>query len=71
MDRLEAHRDGSLLSFTVTLTPPSRFQAVVLFLMLRDVSSPDFLFYSQVARSGLYVPMLYLTRKQMLHEQRR
>lgn len=26
MDRLEAHRDGSILSFTTTLTPPSMFQ---------------------------------------------
>jgi hypothetical protein len=26
MDRLEAHRDGSLLSFTVTLTPPDEFK---------------------------------------------
>jgi len=25
MDRLEAHRDGSLLSFTITLTPPESF----------------------------------------------
>jgi hypothetical protein len=26
MDRLEAHRDGSILSFTITLTPPSMYQ---------------------------------------------
>jgi hypothetical protein len=26
MDRLEAHRDGSILSFTVLLTPPDQFQ---------------------------------------------
>jgi hypothetical protein len=26
MDRLEAHRDGSLLSFTITLTPPTDFE---------------------------------------------
>jgi hypothetical protein len=42
MDRLEAHRDGSLLSFTVTLTPPSEFQGGgTSFDALRDVSSPD------------------------------
>jgi predicted 2-oxoglutarate/Fe(II)-dependent dioxygenase YbiX len=42
MDRLEAHRDGSLLSFTVTLTPPSEFQGGGTFFdALRDVSSPD------------------------------
>jgi hypothetical protein len=40
MDRLEAHRDGSLLSFTVTLTPPSEFQGGGTFFdALRDV--PD------------------------------
>ena len=26
MDRLEAHRDGSILSFTITLTPPEMYQ---------------------------------------------
>jgi predicted 2-oxoglutarate/Fe(II)-dependent dioxygenase YbiX len=42
MDRLEAHRDGSLLSFTVTLTPPSEFQGGGTFFdALRDVSSPE------------------------------
>lgn len=42
MDRLEAHRDGSLLSFTVTLTPPSEFQGGGTFFdALRDVSTPD------------------------------
>jgi hypothetical protein len=40
MDRLEAHRDGSLLSFTVTLTPPSEFQGGGTFFdALRDVPS--------------------------------
>lgn len=38
MDRLEAHRDGSLLSFTVTLSPPDDFQGGgTFFEALRDV----------------------------------
>lgn len=38
MDGLEAHRDGSLLSFSVTLTPPSEFQGGGTFFdALRDV----------------------------------
>ena len=41
MDRLEAHRDGSLLSFTVLLTPPSEFSGGGTFFdALRDVE-PD------------------------------
>jgi hypothetical protein len=38
MDRLEAHRDGSLLSFTVTLTEPDQFEGGGTFFdALRDV----------------------------------
>ncbi|GAX10420.1 hypothetical protein FisN_21Lu122 [Fistulifera solaris] len=38
MDRLEAHRDGSLLSFTLLLTPPDRFEGGgTFFEALRDV----------------------------------
>ena len=38
MDRLEAHRDGSLLSFTVLLNPPSQFEGGgTVFDALRDV----------------------------------
>ena len=41
MDRLEAHRDGSLLSFTVLLTPPTEFEGGGTFFdALRDVE-PD------------------------------
>jgi hypothetical protein len=42
MDRLEAHRDGTLLSFTVVLTPPDQFEGGGTFFdALRDVESPD------------------------------
>lgn len=42
MDRLEAHRDGSLLSFTVLLTPPSQFAGGGTFFdALRDVEPDD------------------------------
>ena len=41
MDRLEAHRDGSLLSFTIPLSPPDNYQGGGTFFdALRDVS-PD------------------------------
>jgi predicted 2-oxoglutarate/Fe(II)-dependent dioxygenase YbiX len=44
MDRLEAHRDGSLLSFTVTLTPPSEFQGGGTFFdALRDTNTDSIL----------------------------
>lgn len=42
MDRLEAHRDGSLLSFTVLLTPPDEFEGGGTFFdALRDVNSSE------------------------------
>ena len=42
MDRLEAHRDGSLLSFTIVLTPPTDFQGGGTFFdTLRDVECED------------------------------
>lgn len=42
MDRLEEHRDGSLLSFTVVLTPPEAFAGGGTFFdALRDVESDD------------------------------
>lgn len=43
MDRLEAHRDGSLLSFTVLLTPTDEFQGGGTFFdALRDVDTSDY-----------------------------
>ena len=42
MDRLEAHRDGSLLSFTVLLTPPDEFEGGGTFFdALRDVDASE------------------------------
>jgi len=49
MDRLEAHRDGSLLSFTVLLTPPDEFEGGGTFFdALRDVNPSE----STVVYSG-------------------
>lgn len=42
MDRLEPHRDGSLLSYTVLLTPPSNFEGGgTIFDALRDVEPTE------------------------------
>mmetsp|Transcript_60694 Transcript_60694/g.90057 ORF Transcript_60694/g.90057 Transcript_60694/m.90057 type:complete len:455 (+) Transcript_60694:65-1429(+) len=42
MDQLEPHRDGSLLSFTILLTPPNEFEGGgTSFDALRDVTLPD------------------------------
>jgi hypothetical protein len=44
MDRLEAHRDGSILSFTITLNNPDEFEGGGTFFdALRDVEETDFL----------------------------
>lgn len=53
MDRLEPHRDGSLLSFTVLLTPPDQFTGSgTVFDALRDVdpSASLYLFTGGVVR---------------------
>jgi hypothetical protein len=42
MDRLAFHRDGSLLSFTVLLSPPNEFEGGgTIFDALVDVAIPD------------------------------
>jgi hypothetical protein len=55
MDRLEAHRDGSLLSFTVLLSPPESFEGGGTFFdALRDVNLDE---YND--DTGLQQPILF------------
>jgi hypothetical protein len=57
MDRLEAHRDGSLLSFTITLTPPTDFEGGGTFFdCLASKISPDPSLDSLVYPGGVVRP---------------